>query len=347
MSPPRNAPSNMLPLLIGDGAPADEELSTFLQSAVWPIGSHARSDATVDGFSLTLGDTRFFCFRASPARISFARAQKLLFVFPYQGQIRIRTDHAVDDLLSGAEAGLYRSVVSEIVALEKASFICVEIDRQRLLNTALIIQGVDAKSFFVRLEHALNARGVALRDSGVGFPALRHYFSHLNYYASNADLGLSLGLEDLFYRYIVLLVFNRDQFGRRLRGLPNAEKLAVLRDAIHANPSKRFSLAEMSESVGMSPRVLQKHFVSTYGLTPIEWQIGLCLEEARARLWRSRNKVSLAALAAELGFSTPSRFAEQYRRKFGVSPSADMLQMRNRDAPKEGGADEVRNMDSP
>lgn len=333
MSPSRTAPHNTLPLLIGEGAPPDQALSAFLRSAVSPVGPEVSGDASVNGFSVTLGATRFSCFRASPARIVFDGAHKLRLIFPYQGRIRVSTDHTVDDLFSGLDVGLYRAPVSEIVAPENASFLCVEIDRPQLFDAAAICEGVDQKEFFVRLEHALYARGVELQDCGVGYPALRHYFSHLNYYAANSRLALSLGLEELLYRYLVLLVFHRDHFGRRSRDQENREKLAALEDVIRTDPSRRFSLAEMSDAVGLSTRTLQKLCVTTYGVAPIEWQIGLRLDEARARLRNGGDRVSITTLAEDLGFSTPSRFTEQYRRKFGVTPREDLLQLRNSPSP--------------
>lgn len=342
-----NAPRNLLPLLIGEGRRPDPSLVAFLQSAASPLGPAATTAAIVDGFSVKFGDTRFSCFRTSPARIAFDPRPELRFIFPYQGRIQVRTDLTSDDLTSSVDAGLYRSAVSEIVALENASFICVEVDRRRLFNAALNCEGIDQKFFFVRLEHALYARAVELWDSSVGFAGLRHYFRHLGYYVSKESLGLSLGLEELFYRHLALLISLRDPFARRSRDDEDRERLQALQDVLLAHPSKRFTLAEMSESVGMSSRTLQKLVMSTYGVTPIEWQIGLRLDEARARLRRREHKLSMTTLAEELGFSTPSRFSEQYRRKFGLTPREELLQMRNSDAPNDNSDDKLRDMDRP
>jgi AraC-like DNA-binding protein len=343
MSSP-HAPRNPLPLLMGEGRRPDQEFSAFLRSAVSSIGPAV---ALVDGFSVKFGHTRFSCFRASPARIAFDSGQELRFVFPYQGHVQVQTDLGSDELVSGVDAGLYRGAVSEIVAPGNASFVWVEVDRQRLFNAAVSCQGIDQKVFFVRLEHALYARSIELRDGSVDFAGFRHYFRHLGYYVARESLGLSLGLEELFYRHVALLISHRDPFSRRSADVEDRERLQALQDVLHADPSKRFTLAEMSESVGISARALQKLVMSAYGVTPIEWQIGLRLDEARARLRRSERKVSMTTLSEDLGFSTPSRFTEQYRRKFGVSPSADLLRLRNRSAPNDNGESEGRNKDSP
>lgn len=335
----------MLPLLIGEGAPPDPAMSIFLQSAISPIGPSAATAPAVDGFSIRFGDTRFSCFRAAAARIGFDGGSSLRLIFPYQGHIEVRSDRAVDDLHSEMDVALYRLPLREIAAREHASFVCVDLDLRRLFNSALVCAGVDEKVFFVRLEHALRARCVRLQDHSVGFAELRHFFRHLSFYAANSDLGLSLGLEELFYRYVVLLVFHRDMFGKRPREAEDNERLAALQDAIYANPSRRFSLPEMSQSVGMSARSLQKLVMSAFGVTPIEWQIGLRLDAARARLIRGDGKVSITALAGELGFSTPSRFAEQYRRKFGVTPRQDLLRMRNNPASNANSQDKAGDLE--
>jgi transcriptional regulator GlxA family with amidase domain len=45
------------------------------------------------------------------------------------------------------------------------------------------------------------------------------------------------------------------------------------------------------------------------------------LEQARTGMLRAGQMQSLARIAAEYGFSSPTRFAQSFRRKYGVYPS--------------------------
>jgi len=45
------------------------------------------------------------------------------------------------------------------------------------------------------------------------------------------------------------------------------------------------------------------------------------LEQARTEMLRAGQRQSLARIAAEHGFSSPTRFAQSFRRKYGVYPS--------------------------
>ena len=45
------------------------------------------------------------------------------------------------------------------------------------------------------------------------------------------------------------------------------------------------------------------------------------LDAARALLFRGDPTVTVAAVAAQFGFSNPGRFATQYRVRFGESPA--------------------------
>ena len=51
------------------------------------------------------------------------------------------------------------------------------------------------------------------------------------------------------------------------------------------------------------------------------------LERVRSEMLRADQTESLARIAAEHGFSSPTRFAQSFRRKYGVYPS-EMLRER-------------------
>lgn len=91
-------------------------------------------------------------------------------------------------------------------------------------------------------------------------------------------------------------------------------------DALHDDPARPWSLADMAGLAGVSVRRLQEAFAEFEKTTPTRALADIRLERAGADL--ERGGVTVADVAARWGFSSPSRFASAYRRRFGVSPSS-------------------------
>jgi AraC-like DNA-binding protein len=96
---------------------------------------------------------------------------------------------------------------------------------------------------------------------------------------------------------------------------------------MRANACMPLSIAEIAEAAGCSVRSLQIAFHRFRGTTPMRVLQQARLEQARTEMLRAGQAGSLARIAAEHGFSSPTRFAQSFRRKFGVYPS-EMLRER-------------------
>jgi transcriptional regulator GlxA family with amidase domain len=96
---------------------------------------------------------------------------------------------------------------------------------------------------------------------------------------------------------------------------------------MRANAGMPLTIAEIAEAAGCSVRALQIAFHRFRGTTPMRVLLQARLEQARSEMLRAGQTESLARLAAEHGFSTPPRFAQFFRRKYGVYPS-EMLRDR-------------------
>lgn len=82
-------------------------------------------------------------------------------------------------------------------------------------------------------------------------------------------------------------------------------------------------LAELAALCGMSVRQLTRAFRASRGCSLGEYQVQLRLEAAKRRLAGSE---SIKEIAYSLGFASPSRFAETFRKHFAITP----LQFRQR-----------------
>jgi AraC-like DNA-binding protein len=96
---------------------------------------------------------------------------------------------------------------------------------------------------------------------------------------------------------------------------------------MHANAGTPLTIAEIAEAAGCSVRALQIAFHRFRGTTPMRVLQQARLEQARTEMLRADQTESLARIAAEHGFSSPTRFAQSFRRKYGVYPS-EMLRDR-------------------
>ena len=96
---------------------------------------------------------------------------------------------------------------------------------------------------------------------------------------------------------------------------------------MQANAGTPLTITEIAEAAGCSVRALQIAFQRFRGTTPMRVLQQARLEQARTEMLRAGQTESLARIAAEYGFSSPTRFAQSFRQKYGVYPS-DMLRER-------------------
>ena len=103
-------------------------------------------------------------------------------------------------------------------------------------------------------------------------------------------------------------------------GPPRAIRRVV--DAIHDEPERPFTVADLAGIAGMSVRSLQEGFRRHVGCAPMSYLQHERLLRARESLRRADPlRVTVAAVAHRWGFAHLGRFASAYRARFGQSPS--------------------------
>ena len=103
-----------------------------------------------------------------------------------------------------------------------------------------------------------------------------------------------------------------------LEGLADANLASALR-AIHANASRRWTLAELARNSGLSRSSFCDRFARKVGMPPMEylfrWRMALAKEMLRG------DGVPLEKVAVRLGYQSASAFSAAFSRAFGLSPS--------------------------
>jgi AraC-like DNA-binding protein/tetratricopeptide (TPR) repeat protein len=104
--------------------------------------------------------------------------------------------------------------------------------------------------------------------------------------------------------------------------LPRALKKAI--EWLEAEPARPWRVAELAALCGIAPRTLQKHFRQFVGRAPLAFLHALRLDRAHQELLRGSQHASITEIATRFGFAHLGRFAIQYRRRYGESPSATL-----------------------
>ena len=164
-----------------------------------------------------------------------------------------------------------------------------------------------------------------------------------------APRGLAIGklefeLADAVLRYVRLLerpqdipvlgpVIHReimyrllqDPQGRLLRdfaaGGSPARRIAQVIAHIRDNYDKPLPVAYLAELAKMSASALHGHFKAITGMSPLQYQKQIRLQEARRLLLSDQSDA--AGAAYQVGYESPSQFSREYTRLFGLPPASD------------------------
>jgi AraC-like DNA-binding protein len=121
-----------------------------------------------------------------------------------------------------------------------------------------------------------------------------------------------------------LLMTHPHNYSEALRRLdrpinPRGLKRAI--EYMEAHLDQAVTLAEVVRVSGVPGRTLFKHFKEYRGLSPMNYLRTARFEKVRDELRRSEPEGSVMDIAMRWGFEHMGRFAVEYRRRFGESPS--------------------------
>ena len=121
----------------------------------------------------------------------------------------------------------------------------------------------------------------------------------------------------------LLLGLRHNHSERLLRQRAAAAPANVKRaeEFMQANARESVTIEAVANAAGYGIRALQLAFRRFRGTTPMAALQRVRLEAARAEILRIERDQSLTRIAAEYGFSSPSRFAQLFRRAYGAYPS--------------------------
>ncbi len=110
--------------------------------------------------------------------------------------------------------------------------------------------------------------------------------------------------------------------GRPERASPRAVRAVV--DYIHANAHRGITVEELAAAAGMSGRSMYRQFHAAKRLGPLAYLRETRFARARADLDAAASGDTVEIIARRWGFHHTGRFAGEYRRRYGKSPSTTL-----------------------
>ncbi|KGR92369.1 AraC family transcriptional regulator [Ureibacillus massiliensis 4400831 = CIP 108448 = CCUG 49529] len=130
-------------------------------------------------------------------------------------------------------------------------------------------------------------------------------------------------------REIIYRVLQNDQYDTlkhfALVG-SQAQRIAKVIGMLNHKFMEPLKVDELAREAKMSSSSFYNHFKEVTGMSPIQYQKQLRLQEAR-RLLLTEN-LEAAEAAFQVGYESPSHFSREYSRKFGLPPMKDIQRLR-------------------
>lgn len=273
-------------------------------SAAGPIMSSFTSQVLLSTETMTLRDVH--CSGTCRHRSAEECAASTQLVFPYRGLYlrHVASDQTVADanhvLFFNAQQGYQVSHPLDggdaCLSLDVSPALLAELAPKALVHTG---EG----TVFRAQSQRIDARAQAL------VALLRHSLDHGSIEPLEAEaLTLTLVCRSLGPR-----TSRTPSSTHARRRLADRVKMLLASDL-----SRRWTLAEIGAEIGSSPVYLTQVFKQVEGVPLYRYQLQLRLARALDLLGRMED---LSALAAELGFSSHSHFANAFRQAYGRSPT--------------------------
>jgi len=133
--------------------------------------------------------------------------------------------------------------------------------------------------------------------------------------------GVLAKLSEVLFIEVLRLYMNEQAEGRTgwLAGVGDRIVGAAL-NALHNTPAHAWTLDELARTAGTSRSVLAERFQHLVGSSPMQYLTKWRMLLAANLL--CRGQLSLAHIAADVGYQTDTAFSRAFRREFGLPPAA-------------------------
>lgn len=251
------------------------------------------------------------------------------FGFHLAGDCAFEVERSIYSIRPNASAVFLPVDCSWIVEVSNPSTVVASVEKGRLESTARIMLGDGFNESLV--SRFRNPAELALQFGSLSFDSIfRLLFSQIDGYRGNQALLDASGLDDTFYRTLVIAMAP-ETFARQ-SGKPaeriSSRQLERVRQYVMANLGGHITLTDLEQVAHMSRRTLHNAFMKAHGLSPMAWVREQRLLAALQQLRGSASVGSVTEVLYSCGFTNASQFAALYARRFGELPSETLARSR-------------------
>ena len=169
--------------------------------------------------------------------------------------------------------------------------------------------------------------GRAIFVSQLDFPLLDAVsrFAHLLDHPMDIPVLAPLFMKEILYR--VLQGQHGAVLERTALESSNVNRINEVIERLVKHYNLPFRIEDLAEIANMSISSLHRHFRDVIGMSPIQYQKQLRLQEARKLLLAK--STDAADVAFQVGYESPSQFSREYSRMFGYPPREDVKRLRS------------------
>ena len=121
---------------------------------------------------------------------------------------------------------------------------------------------------------------------------------------------------------LLLFLSNLDDTKARETPVYLNKRHAALAEAVHerltADGFGHITIEQLATEFGVSITALKTSFKSVYGAPIYQYQKDLRLQKAQQLL--RETDLSISVIASEVGYTSPAKFSEAFKKRFGISP---------------------------
>lgn len=270
---------------------------------------------------VTLGSLTLAASAHAPVRVVAEASSGLTLIVPFSGWSTAVIEDR-EHLWKAGQSAMLLPGVPRRGRAGRRSTLSIGLDPSRLEQVAWSVAGLGDSASIRPLLAA--PRLLPLARGGFSFAtALRRICSLIDSFLDRPDQLTLLGVEDLIYRAVGMLVLpERPTAATDAPAGAGRAPLDRACDHIMAHLFRPIRLANLERASGLKTRALQLAFLERFGRTPRQWIRDRRLDAARSRLAEPHTDRTVTSVAFECGFTRLASFSKAYEARFGERPSA-------------------------
>lgn len=236
-----------------------------------------------------------------------------------QGKKLCYVDGSAYDYSAGRYLGLFLPMPVEVEVVEATPaqpllMAGIRMDLRRIANLLLKMDRIKPPA--AKPEPSSASAIIAEPLTPALLDAVIRLFRTLDNPVECAVLGDAI-LDEIYFR--LLLQDHSGALRRALHHRGQVQQIAKAVDHLHHNLHKVVSVDELAAIAHMSTSGFRKTFREVMHLPPLQYAKALKLDRAHTLLKEGKNASEAGYL---VGYNSPAQFSREYKRHFGVSPSA-------------------------